>query len=525
VSRVTGGSPSHPGFLDELHRTLFQHAPIGIGVADLRGNLIVYNDAILTPGGYTRSDVARMGNVGGLYYDPADRAPVLAELAERGGVHRRAVRFRRKDGTPYDTLLSLVPINVGGLPYTLAIVEDVTEQRRLEAQLRQAQKMEAIGQLTGGIAHDLNNLLTVILANAELLVRSVPPDRPDLTAELDEVRAAAESGRDLIRRLLGFSRRQVLDLRPVNLAEEIRRWAALLRRVLPETISLSVTADRPVRRVKADPAAVEQIVMNLVTNARDAMPGGGALTVEVYESEPGARELGERPGLAPGPYVWIRVSDTGTGMSEDVLRRVFEPFFTTKAPGQGTGLGMAMVYGLAKAHRGYVHVASRRGEGTRVEFGIPVADAPAVEEPGPSPPRLRSRASASVTILVVEDELPVRRVAQRALESRGYRVFVAADGEEALALLRGERRVDVLLVDLVMPKLGGRELVRRLQQEGRTFPVVYTSGYSDREVQERSELKAPAAFLNKPWTLEELFSAVERALELGGRRASGSDVG
>lgn len=257
--------------------------------------------------------------------------------------------------------------------------------------------------------------------------------------------------------------------------------------------------------------------MNLVTNARDAMPLGGTLTLEVYEADTSAIGVAARPGLQPGRYVWLAVADTGVGMDEANRERVFEPFFTTKAPGRGTGLGMAMVYGLAKKHGGYVHIASRPGVGTRVEVGFPVTPGlvrrgRGAERP-PAPPRAATpRPAASVTILLVEDEDAVQRVATRALRSQGYHVLSAADGSEALRILHTPEQIDLLLVDLVLPRLGGRELVERLARDMRHLPVIYTSGYS-RDAPEGGTVGPWGIFLGKPWTLDELFGAINRALD------------
>lgn len=361
---------------EEHYRAVFESAPIGLGVADMEGRLLVFNHAMMVPGGYTREDILAIGNVAKLYAHPADRDRVLGIAQERGYVWRHEVQFRRKDGSCYDTLLSLAPVQFGGRRCWLATVEDITErkraeaqQRQLEAELRQAQKMEAVGRMTAGIAHDFNNILSVIMVSAELIADTLGEDAKQARETLTDLRGAADRGVAMIARLLGFSRHAALAVEPTDLAGLIDGLRGMIRRLVPEPITIEATS-APESIAAVDPSAVEQIVLNLVTNARDAMRRGGALRIAVAPVALAESEASPS-WMAAGAYVCLSVTDTGVGMDEATRARVFEPFFTTKPPGAGTGLGLAMVYGLVKQHLGFVDIQSEPGNGTTVSLYFP----------------------------------------------------------------------------------------------------------------------------------------------------------
>ena len=360
---------------EEHYRAVFESAPIGLGVADLEGRLLVFNNAMMQPGGYTRADILAIGNVAKLYFHAADRDRVLGIAREQGFVWRHEVPFRRKDGSSYDSLLSLAPVQFAGRPCWLAAVEDITEQkraeeqqRRLEAQLRQAQKMEAVGRMTAGIAHDFNNMLTVMLGSAQVLADTLGRDAGE-QEELATLRAAGERGAGMVTKLLGFSRQTELRIEPTDLAALVQDLGGMVRHLVPQHISIG-TSSEPGSRATVDPSAVEQMVLNLVTNARDAMPRNGTLHIDV---RPVVVQETEVPGswMTPGAFVRLSVTDTGVGMDEATRARIFEPFFTTKPAGVGTGLGLPMVYGLAKQQRGFVDVRSAPGQGTTVSLYFP----------------------------------------------------------------------------------------------------------------------------------------------------------
>jgi PAS domain S-box-containing protein len=381
-----------PDEREEPHRVLFDHAPVGLGVADMEGNLLAFNEAMLQPGGYTREDMLGITNVWQLYCHAPDRDRVLAVARERGFVWREEVQFRRKDGGCYDTLLTLTPVRFRDRPCWYAMVEDISERRRaederlrLEAQLRQAQKMEAVGRMTSGIAHDFNNVLSVIMTNAELMGSDLGPAEAELRDELAELQGAAERGAAMIRKLLGFSRRADLQPKPTELGDLLARLRGMLRHIIPEGITLEITS-APGSVALADPAAVEQMVLNLATNARDAMEMSGTVRIDVGPVVIDRGETASRSWMQPGEFIRLTVADTGEGMNEETRAHALEPFFTTKPAGVGTGLGLPMVYGLVKQHHGYIEIASELGKGTTVSLYFPkvAQSAPVVPE---LPPR------------------------------------------------------------------------------------------------------------------------------------------
>jgi two-component system, cell cycle sensor histidine kinase and response regulator CckA len=391
----------------------------------------------------------------------------------------------------------------------LITLRDVTESQQMEAQLRQAQKMEAIGLLTGGMAHDFNNLLTVVLANADLVLESLPDEMEELRDEVGQMIQAATRGSEMVKKLLAFSRRETLERRPVSLEVVLAETQALLTRLLPSNITVRTEALPDLPGILADPGAVQHMLLNLATNARDAMPTGGMLTMRG-----GFDAAMELPDGSTGPLVTVTVEDTGRGMDEEVLAHLFEPFFTTKAPGEGTGLGMAMIYGLVQQHAGTISVRSTPGLGTTVTIGLPLAE---TTVPNATPrSAMLIREGATETILLVEDEEMVRRAGRRILEKHGYRVIQAADGAEALQLLRERGREIALVVsDVVMPRMGGRELYASLRDEGFRMPFLFTSGYTDRMSSDTVALDPSVPVLPKPWTWTELTASVRAALDEG----------
>ena len=370
--------------------------------------------------------------------------------------------------------------------------------RRTEEQLRHAQKMEAIGRLAGGIAHDFNNLLTAILGYSELVLATMPPDAAG-RADIEEIWNAGKRAGGLTQQLLAFSRQQVLDTRVVQVNDIIANVEKLLRRVIGEDVELVVDLDAAVRPVRVDSGQIEQVLMNLAVNARDAMPGGGLLSLRSR-----LRILTEPlqvhdVALAAGPYAYVTVSDSGTGMPPEVVARIFEPFFTTKEPGKGTGLGLSTVYGIVRQSDGAIAVVSQPGRGTEFGIYLPCADAPLEEDRPAIETPLTVLGSESV--LVVDDESGIRTLVRRVLEPLGYRVLSAADGLEALDFVaEHDRPIDLLITDVVMPGMGGRELVRRLSERRCRLPVLFLSGYPEATHVDTAVSNRARAFLMKPFT-------------------------
>ena len=497
------------------YRDLVENASYGIYRSSAEGKFLAVNPALVKMLGYASAeellavDLARE-----VYADSDDRARLVAAAQDAEPGTGVEVEWKQKEGTLITVRLSGRPARnaQGELECFEMIAEDVTERLSLEAQLRQAQKMEAVGQLTGGIAHDFNNILTVIQGNADLLAEALPAEAGDLREELRDLRSAAQRGAELVRKLLRVSRQEQLQLRALDLGELVSDLSVMLRRVLPENIDVRVFVDEPVGTIRADTGAVEQILLNLATNARDAMPDGGLLHIATRRAWLDEEHRAAHGWGDPGQYVCLSVSDTGVGMDEQTRGRIFEPFFTTKPAEVGTGLGMAMIYGLVKQHGGFVDVYSELGQGTAVKIYFPVArEGRATPVPTPLPTEL---CGGTETILVVEDEFELRRAAARILEKFGYTVLLAGDGEQALELFRGhESAIDLILTDVVMPRMGGRELYAAAQQTGRNVKFLFTSGYTARDVCERITLDPRLPFLHKPWTLTELVVRVREVLD------------
>src|SRR5216110_3862600 len=386
--------------------------------------------------------------------------------------------------------------------------EDVTGERARERALLQAEKMETIGRLTGAIAQQFNELLGAIMTRAAALSQSSPANR-----DLDELKETARRGAELAHKLLGFSRHKTLDLQPLSLTEYVREILDRMRRELPANVEVQFEADEAGGVVEADPAEVRQILMNLVTNARDAMPKGGTLHVEVRRARLGAADRPLHAWIEPGAYVSVAVSDTGTGMSAATLARVFEPFFTTKPVGVGTGLGMSMAYGLVKQHRGYLHLYSEVGQGTTAKVYFPAV--PARGEPEATTEADEPLPGGSETILLVEDDQTMRLAAQQLLAKVGYRVVTAVDGQNGLDAYRAHRAaLNLVITDVVMPKLSGFDLYQAIRGESRGVRVLFMSGFPAPNFRKTVGQDPRVAFVTKPWTASELLAQVRALLEL-----------
>jgi two-component system, cell cycle sensor histidine kinase and response regulator CckA len=389
------------------------------------------------------------------------------------------------------------------------IVEDVTERRALEEQLRQSQKMEAVGRLAGGVAHDFNNLLTVIKGYSELLLDELKESESQ-REEVEEIRKAADRAAMLTRQLLAFSRQQVLAPKVLDMNSIVSEMDKLLRRLLGEDIGLFTSLEPALGRVKADPGQIEQVIMNLAVNARDAMPRGGKLTIETANAELDETYAHEHVGAKAGSFVMLAVSDNGQGMTEQVRERVFEPFFTTKEMGKGTGLGLSTVYGIVKQSDGYVWVYSEPGVGTSFKVYLPRVDAP-IEAAAKKP--TTTELNGTETVLLVEDEDGVRALVRQVLQKRGYTVLEARSGKDALLECeRQQGKIDLLLTDVVLEQMSGRELAEKLSPLRPEMKVLYISGYTDDAIVHHGVLTAGKAFLQKPFTTEALARKIRSVL-------------
>jgi signal transduction histidine kinase/CheY-like chemotaxis protein len=422
----------------------------------------------------------------------------------------------RRSGEQFAAELIIVPIWIGGHWRFGGFVRDVSLQRAVEEQLRQSQKMDAIGQLTGGIAHDLNNLLTVVIGNLDLIA---PRGDDYVRRHAQPALQAAERGAALVHRLLAFSRRQTLMPRRLELNELVRSIHELIRRTLGEDVEIELRLAGELWPVFADRGQVESALLNLVVNARDAMPEGGRLTIETANTVLDADYAALNPGVEPGEFVRLAVSDTGVGMAPEVLEHAFEPFFTTKEVGKGSGLGLSMIYGFARQSRGHVKIYSEPGIGTTVRLYLPrltddTLDAPLT--PAETAAQRQPAPAGSETILVVEDDESVRRFVVVALERLGYRVLPAGDAREALEILAAHPEVDLLFTDVVIPGgTSGRQLGETARAQRPGLKVLYTSGYTRNSMVHQGKLDATVAFLAKPYRRDELAAKVRSVLDAG----------
>ena len=384
--------------------------------------------------------------------------------------------------------------------------------RALEEQLRQSQKMEAIGRLAGGIAHDFNNLLTIINTHAQLGLMELK-DLDPMKGKLESIQKAGERAANLTRQLLAFSRRQPVERKVIDLNTLLQELEKMLTRVIGEDVELRTILDKDLGRVKADPGQVEQAILNLVVNAKDAMPSGGKLTIETANRELDKEYAHTHLDMKPGRYVMLSVSDTGVGMTPEVRDRVFEPFFTTKEKGKGTGLGLSTVYGAVKQSDGYIWVYSERGQGTTFKIYLPRVNEPLGERTAEKVVH-GLLPGGSETILVVEDEEEVRKLAVAILRKQGYRILEASNGGDAFLICeQGKELIDLLLTDIVMPGLNGPELARRLGYFYPEMKVLYMSGYTDSGILQQDMLDRGMFFLQKPFSVEHLTGKVRAALD------------
>jgi len=499
-------------------RVQFEHAPDAIVVFDVTRNVFVDANANAERlFGCSRQDLLASGPE--RFYSPSqpDGLPVAESVAKMIGrtLAGESMMFERAVHNAEGKDL-LCEVRLARLPFTdrtliLASYIDITGRKKLEEQLRQSQKMESVGRLAGGIAHDFNNLLTVVTGYSELLLGRLGDDSP-LRKDVEEVKLAGERAASLTQQLLAFSRRQVLQPKVLDLNEVVSRMEKMLRRLIGENVELRTNPGAELWSVKADPGQVEQVVVNLVVNARDAMPDGGKLVIEtenVLLDEEYSR--GHLP-VPPGPYVKLAISDTGVGMDEKTMSRIFEPFFTTKESGKGTGLGLSTVYGIVKQSGGYIWAYSEPGKGSTFKVYFPRTEDLA-EDPHKAISPVEDLRGEN-TVLVVEDEESIRKFACAVLGGYGYPVLAARDGEDALRIMgEFEGEISLLLTDVVMPRMGGRELFDRIRERNPAIKVLFMSGYTDDAIVHHGALDPGTAFLQKPFSAISLARKVKEVLE------------
>jgi PAS domain S-box-containing protein len=516
VARAVDDMAARLGESRSQLQALLDSLPFAVLLLDRGGERSVQyvNRAFERITGHARADA--IGRPARAFLPQADAAsPAPWDTAARADAWTARFGAERKDGTPYEQEVTVSSVfdAAGALRNHVAVVRDVTQEAALEAQLRQSQKMEAVGRLAGGIGHDFNNVLTVITGYSEILLAGLAPGDAR-RAELEEMKTAALRAAALTRQLLTFSRRQVVQPRVLDLNTSIAQMDRMLRRLIGEDIQFVVAPARDLGPIRADPGQVEQVLMNLVVNARDAMPRGGQLTIETANLDVDDRSRAERrAGVRPGRYAVLTVRDTGSGMDERTRAHIFEPFFTTKAPGKGTGLGLSTVYAIVERAGGAIEVESELGRGSAFRIFLPRVDEAAAPLDARHQ-RAGGAARGTETILVVEDDTAVRELAARILKAHGYAIVAARHGAEAIvACEQHDGPIHLLLTDIVMPHMSGAEVAERLATLRPSMGVVFMSGHTDSERVQSDVLRPGATFLQKPFEPEDLLRTVREALD------------
>jgi PAS domain S-box-containing protein len=500
---------------ESRYRSLVQSAVHGMYYSSVDDRFEYVNQSLVDMLGYeSEEEVLRLKLSTDIYVDPEERNKLVEKYINCTEVRWEEVAWKRKDG-------KVIQVRAAGRAKVdekgetsgfEMIVEDLAERRMLEEQLRHSQKMEAVGRLAGGIAHDFNNLLTVIKGYSDLMLSELKEVESPLRLEAEEVKKAADRASALVRQLLAFSRRQVLTPKIIDLNSLIANMDSLLRPLLREDIDLRIALQTNLGKIKADPGQIEQVIMNLAVNARDAMPKGGKLTIETIDVKLDPTYVREHSEMNLGPYVMLAVSDSGLGMDETTRLRVFEPFFTTKETGKGTGLGLSMVYGIVKQSGGYIWVYSEPGHGTTFKIYLPRLDAQ-LEAPGRQESAFASY-RGSETVLLLEDEDGVRALMRRMLSKQGYTVLEAKHGQEAIYLCEHYKGpIHLLLADVVLEQMSGREVAEQLSSMRPEMKTLYISGYTDDAIVHHGVLTHEMPFLQKPFTAEGLIRKVRQVIE------------
>jgi PAS domain S-box-containing protein len=498
---------------EELFRLISENAADMIAVVDTKGQRLYNSPSYEKLLGYSQEELGKTSAFEQIHADDRTAVVDAANDARRTGMGRTVeYRIRHKDGRwlTLESTASVVRNRDGEVTRLVIVNRDITERKQLEEQLYRSQKLEAIGRLSGGVAHDFNNLLGLMIGYSEALQERIPPDDPYREA-VDEIQNAGKRAAALTQQLLAFSRKQVLEPRILNVNTIIADVEKMLRRLLGEDIEMQLVLAPDTSSVKADRSQIEQVILNLVVNARDAMPDGGKLIIETGNWELDRSTVLRHPYVIPGPYAMLKVTDTGCGMDAELQSHIFEPFFTTKEKGKGTGLGLATAYGVIKQSGGYIWVDSEVGKGTTFRIYLPQASS--AEETLPEATAAPRIAPERRTILLVEDERSLRKLVRKTLGDVGHKVFEAGDASEALEVSRKTKEaIDLLLTDVIMPGMSGKKLADIVVAERPGIGVLFMSGYADGEIATHGTLEPGTTILRKPFTRDELMRRVEDAL-------------
>ena len=495
-------------------RSVVEDAPYGIYRARLSGELVLVNSALAKMLGYSsQEELLRVNLAGSVYRFAVENEKLNQVLLHQESFKDLEGEWKRKDGASITVRCRGCAIKdkTGAVAYMEVFAEDITERRALERQLRMAQKMEAVERRSGGIAHDFNNLLGVIIGYSQVLKRSLGPEHASFE-HAQEIEKARQRAVSLTRQLLAFSRQQVVEPVVLNLNTLLSDTEKMLPRLIGEDIALKLELDTSLSQVKADPSQIEQVILNLAVNARDAMPDGGKLLIQTTNVNLDTAYTHNHPGSRPGFYVMLRVTDTGTGIDPEIQSQIFEPFFTTKERDKGTGLGLATVYGVVKQSGGYIAVDSEKQKGASFSVYLPRLEQPAAHSAPAVAAPMNTRGSE--TILLVEDAEPLRKLAAMFLQESGYRILSAPDGQQALQIARqNPGPIHLLLTDVVMPGMNGRVLGERLAASQPGMKVLYMSGYTDSFIAGHGVLEAGTHLLHQPFTQETLTRKVRELLD------------
>ncbi|MFZ0447963.1 MAG: response regulator, partial [Desulfatiglandaceae bacterium] len=494
------------------YRHIFETASDGIVLFEQTGGHIIQaNKAVEKMLGYSEADCVgnKLPDIGIPLGMNDDFTTIMRDLDKTGILNYENIQVKTKTGQYIHTDLYLVD----RANFIQCNIRDVSERKRLETQLRQAQKMEAIGTLAGGVAHDFNNILTTIIGYADLMLMNIDTDKP-LTEEIKEIKKAGERAAALTRQLLAFSRKQIVEPKILDLNKLLTGIEKMLVRLIGEDIEILMIPESALWKIDIDPGQMEQVIMNLVVNAKDAMPMGGKLTIETVNIDLDQNYFTDHSIVEkqPGSYVILTVSDTGIGMEKGVQEHIFDPFYTTKGIGKGTGLGLSTIYGIVKQNNGFIWAYSEPGQGSTFKIYLPKVKRDVKEEEKEQPPV--ENLSGSEIVLIVEDDYSLRKLAQKSLQPHGYRVLVAENGEDALRISKEhDGTIDLMMTDVVMPKMGGKETAERLQAIHPQMKVIFMSGYTDDAIVHHGVLAPGLNFLQKPFSPKGLARKVREVLE------------